>query len=73
MEKNEEKEFVKKLYIETNYSEKSKKNYTGLYVDLGYGKQLLTCDKSILMFVSNMTPTEYMNKSAVIGFHIDII
>ena len=62
-----------KLYIETKKSEKSGKNFTGLYLDLGYATQLLSYDRSILMLVSNLSAAEYLKRTAEAGSIIMII
>lgn len=61
------------LYIEKMKSEKSNKEYVCLIADLGYTKQPLTYDTSIMILLSNLTPQEFYKKTEVLGSRIDII
>lgn len=67
-----ENKFVKGFYIETKKSEKTGKVYTGLYADLGFTQQLLTCDRTILMLLSNLTAVDYMKNTSVEGYKINL-
>lgn len=61
------------LYIEKMKSEKTNKEYVCLIADLGYTKQPLTYDTSIMILLANMTPQDFYKKTEVVGSRINLI
>lgn len=48
----------KKFYIEKKVSKKTNKEYTGLYVDLGYKVSLVSVDTVLICDLTDMTPKQ---------------
>lgn len=62
-----------KLYIEKMKSEKSNKEYVCLVADLGFAKQVLSYDTSIMILLAGMTPQDFYEKIKNVGSRIDLI
>ena len=62
-----------KLYIEKMKSEKSNKEYVCLVADLGFAKQVLSYDTSIMILLAGMTPQDFYEKTQNVGSRIDLV
>lgn len=61
------------ISIERAHSEKSKKDYNVLVADLGYTKQSLSFDDSVMILLSNLTPQAFYEKLQKVGDKIVVI
>lgn len=61
------------LYIEKVKSEKYKKEYVCLVADLGYVKQVLSYDTSIMILLANKTPQDFYTATKEVGSKIILI
>lgn len=61
------------LYIEKMKSEKSNKEYVCLVADMGYAKQVLSYDTSIMILLANKAPQEFYNATKEVGSKITLI
>lgn len=61
------------LYIEKMKSEKSNKEYIALVADLGYTKQVISYDTSILILLAGLTPQDFYKKLENVGSRINLI
>lgn len=61
------------LYIERMKSEKSNKEYVCLVADLGFAKQVISYDTSIMILLAGMTPQDFYSKTEILGSRIELI